>query len=313
MRSVSAASSTPRGRGRTTAKRRSVPVRVAQDRPAFGKRKKFRTDPISRLLRATARALNPRRPAFIVTVLVALSAGIAILIAGGYVHRALTAVNGGLSTVAADAGFEISAIQFTGNRYTQPSEISDKLQFKPGDSIFAADPQEARQRLEELPWVRDADISLRYPDTVFVHLTEKVPFALWQSEQGLYAVDRSGHPITKVDAARFKHLPLFFGDPPDGAADLVEAIGAHRAVAARVKAMQRVSNRRWNLILDDGVLVKLPEEGWAKELGTLERLIVDNAVLERDIAEIDLRLHDNYFFTLRHQAPARKTSRGEPT
>jgi cell division protein FtsQ len=313
MRSVSAASSNPRTRGRTTANRRSAPVRGASDRPVFGKRKKFRTDPISRLFRATAHALNPRRPAFIVTMLAALVAAIVLLFAGGYVHRAMASVNGGLSVIAADAGFEISAIQFTGNRYTQPSEISDKLQFKPGDSIFAADPQEARQRLQELPWVRDADISVRYPDTVFVHLTEKVPFALWQSAQGLYAVDRSGHPITQVDAAKFKHLPLFFGDAPAGASDLVEAIGAHRAVASRVKAMQRVSNRRWNLILDDGVLVKLPEEGWAKELGTLERLIVDNGVLERDIAEIDLRSHDNYFFTLRHPAPSRKTSRGEPT
>ena len=65
--------------------------------------------------------------------------------------------------------------------------------------------------------------------------------------------------------------------------------------------MQLVSGRRWNLLLDDGVIVKLPEQGWEKQLGTLEHLIVDKGVLERDISEIDLRSPDNYFFKLREQ------------
>jgi cell division protein FtsQ len=76
--------------------------------------------------------------------------------------------------------------------------------------------------------------------------------------------------------------------------------------------MQRVSGRRWNLVLDDGVLVKLPEENWQTELAALERLVVEDGVLERDITEIDLRVHDNYVFVLRHAAP-RKNTRGEPT
>lgn len=314
MRSVNAASSKPRGRGRAAPNRRNAPVRVAQERQPFGKRKKFRTDPVSRLIRAVRNGLNPRRPSFIVTVLLALIGVIVFLFAAGYVHRGTAAVNAALATVSADAGFEISAIQLSGNRYTAPGDISAKLGFSAGDSVFAVDPQQARANLRTLDWVSDADVTVRYPDRVNVRIIEKAPFALWQSDHGLYAVGRDGQPITKVALADFKHLPLFFGDRPDGASDLVEAIGAHRAVAARVKAMQLVSNRRWNLVLDDGVLVKLPEDGWAKELGTLERLIVDQGVLERDIAEIDLRSHDNYFFVLRHPTqPPHKNPRGEPT
>jgi cell division protein FtsQ len=79
----------------------------------------------------------------------------------------------------------------------------------------------------------------------------------------------------------------------------VDAIGVHRAVLARVKAIERVSNRRWNLILDEGVIVKLPETGWQRQIDALERLIVDKGVLERDIAEIDLRNITNYFFVLK--------------
>ncbi len=83
------------------------------------------------------------------------------------------------------------------------------------------------------------------------------------------------------------------------AADIVDAVAQHRAISARVKAYQRVSERRWNLILDDGVVVKLPEAGWQKELDALEHLIIDKGILERDVIEIDLRSPAQYFFVLK--------------
>jgi cell division protein FtsQ len=105
---------------------------------------------------------------------------------------------------------------------------------------------------------------------------------------------------------------LFIGGAPQGGADLVQAIAQHRAVVARVRAMQRISGRRWNLILDDGVVVKLPEEGWRQQLDSLEHLIVDKSVLERDIVEIDLRSPDNYFFVLR-SGEQQQVTRGNKT
>ncbi|HEY1637595.1 MAG TPA: FtsQ-type POTRA domain-containing protein [Rhizomicrobium sp.] len=312
MRSVSAAASASRSRGRASPNRRSAPARSKAERAAFGKRKKFRTDPVSRSFRAIGRALDPRRVVFRVISALLVVVAIVALFAGGYVHRAVAKTNRTVAAVMADAGFGISAIPISGNRYTPPGEIYRSLGFALGGSIFGVDPQEARANLRRLDWVADAEIARHYPDMVYVRIVEKAPFALWQSSGGVYAVDRHGRPITQVDAEAFRRLPFFFGDAPQGASDLVAAIHAHRAVAARVKAMQRIDSRRWNLILDDGVVVKLPEDNWAREIGALERLIVDRGVLERDIAEIDLRSHDNYIFVLRHAAPS-KNSRGEPT
>jgi cell division protein FtsQ len=312
MRSVTAAASTSRSRGRASPSRRNAPVRSASKRGGYDRRSKARDNPFSRLFRAIGEALNPRRPAFLAGVAGIVAIALAALYIGGTFHRASAVVSHAASTVVADAGLEISTIQLSGNRYVRPGDISAQLGFGPGDSIFTADPQQARANLRKLDWIRDAQISVRYPDTILVHVVEKEPFALWQSDRGLYAVDRGGHPIAQVAASQFKHLPLFFGGEPDGASGLVRAIYAHHAVAARVKAMQRVSSRRWNLILDDGVLVKLPEDSWQTELAALERLIVEDGVLERDISEIDLRVHDNYVFVLRHTAP-HKNPRGEPT
>jgi cell division protein FtsQ len=293
-------------------RRGATPARVP-GRESFGKRTKFRNDPVSRALRGLKLRLTPSRPMLYISSSLLIVAVIGGLLVGGYVGRALAGVNHAIDGATADAGFGISAVNLAGNNRTPPASVLAALGFEPGQSIFRADIQSARDRLMQLEWVAEADVSRRYPDSISVTLVEKLPYALWQADDGLHVIERSGKPISFARAQDYPHLPVFVGDPPMGASDLVDAIATHRAVSARVKAMQRVDARRWNLILDDGVVVKLPEEGWRTQLDVLEHLIVDKSVLERDISEIDLRSPDNYFFTLRNTGQQQQVTRGNKT
>src|SRR6202012_2849599 len=254
----------------------------------------------------------PSRPMLYISSSLLVLAIISGLLVGGYVGRAVASVNRAIDGVTAGAGFGISAVNLAGNNRTPPASILAALGFEPGQSIFGADIQPARLLLMQLEWVAEADVSRRYPDSISVTIVEKIPYALWQADDGLHVIERSGKSITFARAEDYPHLPLFIGDPPLGASDLVYAIAAHRAIPARVKAMQRLSARGWNLILDDGVVVKLTEDGWRKQLDLLEHLIGDKSILERDISEIDLRSPDNYFFTLRSQQQ-QQVSRGNKT
>lgn len=308
MRSVKAQK---RASPRSNAGRRGASPARVPGRESFGKREKFRDDPISRALRAIKQRLTPSRPMLYISSSLLIVAVLAGLLVGGYVGRAIAGVNRTIDGLTADAGFGISAVNLAGNNRTPAASVLAALGFEPGQSIFRADIQSARERLMQLEWVAQADVSRRYPDSISVAIVEKQPYALWQAVDGLHVIERSGKPITFARMQDFPHLPLFIGDPPVGASDLVAAIATHRAVSARVKAMQRVDTRRWNLILDDGVVVKLPEDGWQKQLDVLEHLIVDKSVLERDISEIDLRSPDNIFYTLRGQQ--QQATRGNKT
>jgi cell division protein FtsQ len=240
-----------------------------------------------------------RRPILMLTLGFVLFVLIAALFVGGYVSRAEAAVQRDFRALLADSGFGISEIHISGNNRTPPTAILAALGFAPGQSIFAADLGAARQRLLRLDWIASADVERRYPGAIFVNLVEKRPFALWQSPKGLAVVERGGGIITYRDVGRFARLPKLVGaGAPGQAAAIVEAVQAHRAIAARIKAYQRVSQRRWNLILDDAVVVKLPETGWRKQLDALTHLIIDKGILERDIKEIDLRSPTQYFFVL---------------
>jgi cell division protein FtsQ len=251
----------------------------------------------------------------LLTVLVLLGA----LFASGVIGRSFHAVDRGIDTIMADAGFGISEIHITGNRRTPYNQVLEVLGMKPGQSIFSADLWRARDRLSRLDWIASAELHRRYPDAIFVTLVEKRPFALWQPPADtrgaapIYVVERNGRPITSHEIEKFRRLPKLVGaGAPQAAADLVDAVAAHRAIAARIAAYARVSMRRWNLILDDGVVVQLPEIGWAKELDALEHLIIDGSILERDITQIDLRSATHYFFLLKN-GEKKETERGKET
>lgn len=218
---------------------------------------------------------------------------------GGFVGRGIHGIERTLDGLVADAGFGISEVHIAGNTRTPPEMLQAALSLEPGQSIFGADLRAARARVKGLDWVADAEVKRRYPDAIFVRIVEKLPFAVWQSPDGIYVVERSGGLITNRDVDQFAKLPKLAGAGANKASDIVDAVALHRAVFARTGVIERVSDRRWNLRFDDGVVVKLPETGWQRELDTLEHLIVDKDILGRDIVEIDLRSPQRFYFVLR--------------
>jgi len=311
MRSVKVERNPRAARGKAPKRTPRSGTRATELRSTFSKREKPRPGLFVRIGQWVRGWFAIRSPMLLLAGGLVVAALIAALFAGGYVGRAIKGIDNTVDALVADAGFGISEVHLAGNVRTPPETVLAVLGFQLGQSIFGADVQTARLKLKQLDWVAEADVQRRYPDAIYVRLVEKLPYALWKAPDGqIYVVERNGGQITKNDVGKFANLPHLDGaGAPKLAADLIDVVAQHRAVAARTKIYQRQSSRRWNLILDDGVIVKLPENGWQKELDTLESLIVDKSILERNLTEIDLRSPSYYFFLLK-SGQASKVDRG---
>jgi len=246
-----------------------------------------------------------RRPMLSLTLMLVLGGGVYGLVVGGHLSR----LSEGVESSMAQAGFAVGDITVAGADRTSTAEVSAALGVARGQSIFTVDATEIRTRLLDLPWVGDAEVRRNLPGSLSIRLIEKRPFALWQSGKSTVVIDRSGAVITDADSGGFDSLPLFAGSgAPEAAAAFLDAARPYRAVFARLQMIQRMGERRWDLLLAGGVTVKLPEEGWESQLTELESLIVEKAILERDIEMIDLRYPDNYVFKL-HNGDSRPVSR----
>ena len=213
-----------------------------------------------------------------------------------------------LVDASAGVGLRVREVTVTGRNRVPRAAILEAVAVVPDAPLVAIDPAAARRRLEALGWVREATVERRFPDTVMVRLQERTPLALWQRNGKLVVVDREGVVIGGARPERFASLPVIVGDDaPAHAANLLAVIAAQPALRARVKAAVRVGGRRWNLRLDNGIDVQLPEHDVAEAWRRLAEYQRRHRLLERAITGIDLRLPDRLVV---RRAPAPRGSGG---
>ena len=206
---------------------------------------------------------------------------------------------------SADAGYALASLEVEGRKETPKEDVMLALGALKGDAILDIDLEAARQRIVDLPWVTAASVERRLPGTLRVTLTEAEPLALWQKKGTFYLVSRSGDVLAVKDVARFGKLPVIVGDAaPQKAGELFAMLALEPELQPRVTAAVLVGNRRWNLRLDNGVDVKLPElaaeAAWAR-FATLDR---QHRLLDKDISVIDLRQDDKLIVRQAHPAVA---------
>ena len=208
------------------------------------------------------------------------------LVAGGHLSRL---ADGALSAV----GLGIETVTVTGNGETTQFAVLEKLELDPGASLPGFDAHAARLRLSQLPWVSNVTVRKTYPGVLAVSLTEKLPFALWQHEDAVAVIDRDGEIIVAFDDPRFSNLPLLVGaGANERAPDFLHNLAAYVSIASRLQAAVLVAERRWNLVLNNGITVKLPEGNPFAAVAELVALDASENLLSRAVSIVDLRLED---------------------
>ena len=205
------------------------------------------------------------------------------------------------------AGFAIEDVKVSGNDQTSEIEILQLLGLDGTTSLVALNADAARQKISNLPWVENVEVRKVYPRTIEVKLTERKAYAIWQHGSELSLIQKDGSVIAPLRDNKFAQLPLFVGrDAETAAASIDEEFANWPDVRSHVKAFVRVAGRRWDLYLDNGVIIKLPEDNIDGALARLTKLEKDQSLLQRDIAAVDLRLDDRMAIELTPDAVVRR-------
>ena len=201
-------------------------------------------------------------------------------------------------------GFRVEDVEVAGRVETDPKALLAALELKRGDPLLAFNPAAARERVESLPWVASAAVERLFPDTIRIVIVERRPIALWQHNERLSLIDSEGANLGPVMLEKAPELPLVVGgDAPAHAAELLQQLHQYPELAKRVQASSWIGSRRWDLKLNNGVEVKLPESGVADALKQLADAEAASKLFERDVSQIDLRLPGKMVVRLAH-APA---------
>ena len=218
------------------------------------------------------------------------------------------------AAVSAEIGFKVTNILVQGREKTPNDSLITALGVRQGDPILSISLHEAKARLEKIAWVRSATVERVLPGTLRIVLDERRPFAVWQNHGNFTLIDQAGNVVSDSDIAAFVSvLPLVVGEgAPSDAARLIGLYNKFNPLAGRVLAAIRVGDRRWDLCMTSGAIVQLPEGAEEPALGKLAELQQSKALLDRPLAEIDLRLPDRLRLTPMTGLPCGHTASPQP-
>lgn len=207
--------------------------------------------------------------------------------------------------LSARAGFRVEDVEVVGRSQTDPKYLLAAAGLNRGYPILAFSPEAARARIESLPWVASAAVERHLPDTVSITIVERKPIALWQHNEKISLIDSAGVNLGPTTIESAPQLPLVVGgDAPAHAAEFLHLLEGYPDIARRVQASSWIGSRRWDLKLDNGVEVRLPETGVAEALKQLADAQASSRLFERDVSLIDLRLAGKMIVRLAHELPS---------
>lgn len=191
-----------------------------------------------------------------------------------------------------DAGFRVKSIDVRGIRRMDPRPVYELAADQKTTAMPLVDVTGIRQRLLEYGWVKDARVSRRFPDTLVIDIVEREPAALWQDEDRLTLIDSEGIVLDRVPVAQMPDLPLLIGKGAnDHAVALNGLLDRAPALKAQLVSATWVGGRRWNLSLQTGETIMLPEgdAAAATALTRFAKMDKSSGLLGRGYIHFDLR------------------------
>jgi cell division protein FtsQ len=187
--------------------------------------------------------------------------------------------------------FMVKLMAIEGASPVVDSAIRDLLPVDFPVSSFDLDLAAMQAEVAALDVVRSVDIHIRPGGVMQINVTERVPALVWRAPDRLELIDAAGHRVATVtERSARPDLPLVAGSGANG--DAPEALALIRAagpLGERLRGLVRVGERRWDVILDGGQVIQLPQTNPVAALDQVLALDQAQDLLARDISHIDMR------------------------
>ena len=236
-------------------------------------------------------------PLFRASVRIGLPVVLVILITTAWfsndANRAMlqTRISGWTEAFQNRPSFMVAGMQVQGADSDLTAAILTDLKLTFPVSSFDLDLDAIRASVIAYAAVKDASVGVQPGGTLQIAVTQREPVAIWRYNNDLWLIDADGTTIGLLTARADRgELPLIAGDgAKESIAEALALFQAAGPISARVRGLVRMSERRWDLVLDRDQRILLPHDN---PIAALQRVMALNEaqdMLDRDIITVDMR------------------------
>ncbi|MDC3156664.1 FtsQ-type POTRA domain-containing protein [Pelagibacteraceae bacterium] len=172
--------------------------------------------------------------------------------------------------------------------------VEDKLQNYIGSSIFLIPLDQIDDSIKENNWVKEIYLNTNYKDTLFIRIEEYRPIGIYYFNEKYFFFDVNGKIIDEIYITNLSNqsLLIFQGNSSNLKANSIIKILENNNFEKKykIKSLEFVNKRRWNINLYNDVQLLLSEEDPNKSIKNF--IMIQNKLSETDFNNIktyDLR------------------------
>ena len=222
-----------------------------------------------------------------------------------------------VAAMASDAGFEVKQVRVTGTERMDERQVYALALAQRDRPLPQVELEALRDQLrEELPWVKDARVSIQLPSTLAIDIVERKPHAVLEKPDRLMLIDPEGAELEPISAEAAEEMLRISG--PGAAkqvAPLENLLAVAPALGPQVASAEWVGNRRWNLSFRSGQVLALPEgaDESASALVKFARMDGQNRLLGGQVATFDMRSPPRIYMRVPGRADAVEMANSQQT
>jgi len=194
-------------------------------------------------------------------------------------------------TVAARPELQVSGVVFADVSEDLQQQILAVTGIELPISSLALDVTKVKAAIETLDAVQSAEVRVLGGGMLEIATVERAPVVVWRDGDSLRLVDADGHRVADIARRSARgDLPLIVGMGAEAVVgEAISLVDVIAPVADRLRGFVRVGERRWDVVLDRGQTIMLPEYGAMTALRRVVALHQAEDLLNRDVTVVDMR------------------------
>lgn len=194
--------------------------------------------------------------------------------------------------------FLLHGLEVNGLSERLENEVRKAIDIEFPVSVFHLDEETLREDLSGLPEISHFKITANGGENLIIDASPAIPAAVWRVNGKYKLIDTAGRSFADVfHPSEEPDLPLVFGKGADKAArDIPHLAKLSKPINEKIHAFIRVGERRWDVMLKNGLLIMLPAND---PISSLEKVMTwenTHSITSRRLTRIDLRVPGDPLF-----------------
>ena len=158
--------------------------------------------------------------------------------------------------------FTIKNVEVENNKVLDSKKIINELENLKGKSLLFVDREIIKSAINKFDFISSFQVKKIYPKTIRIKIFEKKPVAIYIEEKNKFYISEKGDLIKYIEIDYYNNLPLLFGKKTNFNI-FFEGLKNVNFPISDIKSFHYFEIGRWDIILNDEKIIKLPKENYA--------------------------------------------------